>query len=1414
LKRKTKPKSNIFKRKVTIYKWQLNLFGTIALLIGTVVGFYLTLSNVVMPIFAETQTTVVKQTDTDFSQGTLSDVEILGSGNGAVVQLESGSGAAGDAWFDTDFQFRKKITINNADQSEDLLNFPILVKLDSGSDIDYSKTKDSGEDVRFTDSNGTTQLDHEIETWNESGSSYVWVRVPQVDGSSGADYIYIYYGNASASDDQNAEDVWNSGYEMVQHLKDATTSTVIDSTSSSYSGSKRTSNAPQEIDGKLGKAQDFGAADYISLGDILNPGSNDWTVEIWFKREVTGRTNANILYNKENLWETAAGGGYATYAWRPHWAWDGGSSSSLSTGTWYKNTIVYNHVTQKMYKDDTEVYSRSQTGDIGTNTQLLQIGARGNTGHSSFFYGQIDEMRVSSVARSADWISASYKSENDSFVSYGSEQTSLPGSGSYESPTDSNVIDLIWNGGWGDGTAGSTAFSATVANVGANAQVTFQMRSADTAGNLTSATYQTLGIANSGTTFSRTKTQLDALAIDIGSDGRFVQVKATLTSSDGITNPNLDDFTIYYMYDDTAPEVNASSISMKKIAGGSTVPQGGWTNSLSPYFSWTGGSDSQSGLKGYCLYLGTDENGNPATAKGLLGTSPVDTTGTTCQFIINATSIDFATAAYRGSPFLTSSSGLYYFNIKAIDSHNNVFTGSAATNNFKFDNTVPTNPSYISLPGDWISTKAVTAYWPSSGGDGPSDSHSGLLGMQYRVGSSGIWYGDNHNEAEDTTDLLDHIAGSYTTVEDPDYTDLEEGSNTMYFRTWDAAGNVSTEYVTGVIKLNTVAPSVPRNLEVTPNDNTSNSYAFDWDAPTSYTGVVDNIVYCYTVNTLPSTITCNFTAAGETELTADAFATQPGANTIYVVAKDEANNVNYEIYASVEFTYSGTAPGIPQNTDIADVSVKATSSWKLALSWEEPASTGAGVEDYEIYHSTDGTTYSLESTVTGISYVDTGLSQATHYYKVKACDSANNCGAYSSAVSLYPDGKFTESAELTGGPSDSSVTTKRATISWSTDRTCDSKVTYGKKSGDYYDEEPSNSTHTTDHEIKLTSLDPGEKYYYRAKWTDEDGNTGQSSEKTFTTDDAPTVQEVQASTVGIDYAVLKFTTEGASSAKVYYGKSTDFGGTKELSTSTSEAEYSVELSGLEDGTKYYYKINTFDAEEDEYEGDINSFETLPRPKVSSVRIQQVKGTAQPTVLVSWETNTEVSSIITYGPEGGEARDEVNVELIKGTHKMILRGLAAHTRYNLTVKGNDKAGNEAISDTHSFTTATDTRPPLISSLSVEGSNTKGADGSDEQGSQLVVTWNTDEPASSQVEFGEGAGATYSQKTQEDSKLTYNHLVVVSGLTASKVYHLRAVSRDEIGNQTDSIDTVTITPKASDNALDLVIMNLREVFGFLN
>jgi hypothetical protein len=142
------------------------------------------------------------------------------------------------------------------------------------------------------------------------------------------------------------------------------------------------------------------------------------------------------------------------------------------------------------------------------------------------------------------------------------------------------------------------------------------------------------------------------------------------------------------------------------------------------------------------------------------------------------------------------------------------------------------------------------------------------------------------------------------------------------------------------------------------------------------------------------------------------------------------------------------------------------------------------------------------------------------------------------------------------------------------------------------------------------------------------------------------------------------------------------------------------------------------------------------------------------------------------------------------------------------------GNEAVSDIQTFTTATDTRPPQIENLRVEGSTSVVSTGANQQAyAQLVISWDTDEPSTSQVEIGEGTGTTYAQRSQEDRNMTTNHIVILSNLTPSKVYHLRAISKDIGGNIGYSLDTVTITPKSTDSALDLVIGNLSEVFGFL-
>jgi hypothetical protein len=362
----------------------------------------------------------------------------------------------------------------------------------------------------------------------------------------------------------------------------------------------------------------------------------------------------------------------------------------------------------------------------------------------------------------------------------------------------------------------------------------------------------------------------------------------------------------------------------------------------------------------------------------------------------------------------------------------------------------------------------------------------------------------------------------------------------------------------------------------------------------------------------------------------------------------------------------------------------------------------------------------------------------------------------------------------------------------------------------YSSDEISNSNQVTSHTITISNLQAGTTYYYKAKWTDEDGNTGISSEFTFTTLAAPTIKEVSVRKLTLNSATVQFTTREAVKVKLYYGQSEGFGGTQIINTSTAESSYTVELPSLLDGTKYFYKINPFDADGNEYDSNIFTFTTPARPHISNLRFQPVAGEPTSTQKISWTTNVPATSLVRYGLTGQAPLEQSDSTLV-AEHEMVIRGLQDNSEYQLTAQSRDGEGNLAVSDVQVFRTALDTRPPALKNLSVE--TTIRGTGAEARG-QVVVTWETDEPSTSQVEYAEGAsGTTYTSRTSEDAGLVTQHTVIVSDLPTSKVFHLRAISRDHAGNNGASEDRSTIVGRASDSVIDIIFNALRNVFSFL-
>jgi hypothetical protein len=332
---------------------------------------------------------------------------------------------------------RRKLTFKNSQQTQDLKSFPLLVVFQQGSRIDYTKTRNAGQDIRFTDEDGTTVIPHEIERWDEQGKSYVWVGVPQIDGSSATDHIWVYYGHSTAPDGQDPAKVWNTGYVGVWHLSqvpDGTANDIQDSSSTNSHGtSKGGMSAADQVNGPVGWCLDFdGSNDYIDMGDRPQFDVQTYSWSLWLN--ANGAPTVGVG-NEQPLWNADTN---FNFAWS-HWgavfkqaavhrdAADWRSAQipgTLSASTWYFIAGTYDGSILTVYLDGSPADTQS-AGAPAASSGPLTVGAPISGGVP--FPGKLDEVRVSNVARSGDWIKAQYLSTTDAFIVYGAEQAAAPG---------------------------------------------------------------------------------------------------------------------------------------------------------------------------------------------------------------------------------------------------------------------------------------------------------------------------------------------------------------------------------------------------------------------------------------------------------------------------------------------------------------------------------------------------------------------------------------------------------------------------------------------------------------------------------------------------------------------------------------------------------------------------------------------------------------------------------------------------------------------------------------------------------------------------------------------------------------------------------------------------------------------------
>jgi hypothetical protein len=285
-------------------------------------------------------------------------------------------------------------------------NFPLLVRL-SKDWFDFGQAKANGDDLRFASAKGTP-LAYQIEEWDTvRGSASIWVRIPVIKGNARQE-IKMYWGKADAVGESRGLAVFNesNGYLSVWHMDDP----VKDEVGTVESKDTGTTTAA----GIIGQSRHFDVGKGIDGGENITTyptGSSPHSSGVWFK---AGQANASLLgwgndhpqgkvimqlfsppHIKIECWFSGA---------------DARGESTLPLAQWV-------HVVHTFENGNSRIYVNGALDGLSTSTSAplaIKSPSRMYIGgwYNNFKYvGDIDEVRVSKVTRSADWVKMEYENQ-------------------------------------------------------------------------------------------------------------------------------------------------------------------------------------------------------------------------------------------------------------------------------------------------------------------------------------------------------------------------------------------------------------------------------------------------------------------------------------------------------------------------------------------------------------------------------------------------------------------------------------------------------------------------------------------------------------------------------------------------------------------------------------------------------------------------------------------------------------------------------------------------------------------------------------------------------------------------------------------------------------------------------------------
>jgi biopolymer transport protein ExbB len=340
----------------------------------------------------------------------------------------SGSTAAIDCppdWWDCAWRVRQSLAMAPSATQLELIEVPVLVHLDE-TRFDFERAAADGADVRFVLEDGTV-LPHEIEAWSPPKEAFVWLRLPRVGDDPLT--VWLYSDNPDAEPLGRETEVWSNGYVAVWHFA----GDLLDSTANAVHCAPTTELGSEigRFGLALGLGDGFGLCDDTDALDGLFQGGG--TIDAWIHpTEVTsdsGRIVDKASSTTPGGYNLAARTDESVHFARGHslnlgmWRTDGGS---VPRNAWTRVTVTYAEgdlppiVT--LYVDGVNADADETSAPLGSPDEEeglpLAIGNIAGSQNRQFI-GLVDEIRLSRVIRSPEWIAFQMASARDEVFQYG-----------------------------------------------------------------------------------------------------------------------------------------------------------------------------------------------------------------------------------------------------------------------------------------------------------------------------------------------------------------------------------------------------------------------------------------------------------------------------------------------------------------------------------------------------------------------------------------------------------------------------------------------------------------------------------------------------------------------------------------------------------------------------------------------------------------------------------------------------------------------------------------------------------------------------------------------------------------------------------------------------------------------------------